>query len=876
MKRSNRGRQTLGRYFSQSLVLGPLVFVLVAGAGCPSLFESKDQRATRMREANLGSDGDHSVASLGEVVNDYSAVVADVTHGTSTIAVNGIADLTAHNTRPFAKGDLILIIQMAGATIDTTETVAASGIPAYGTVTALGNAGNYELASVYSVNTTTNLITVACPLTNDYNVDGKTQVVRVPQYRTLTIPAGTSIIAKAWSRADGTGGVVAVHADRTINLSGLIDVTGQGFTGGPTELNDTTSTAANQNIEIFASMNEPDGGEKGESIAGDGAVYQTLTGKFGRGAPANGGGGGNSHNAGGGGGANASHGNAWTGQGVMSSDAAGVLGGTLAWPLDPGYNIPAGANAMSNSEGGGRGGYSYSTASLDPTTNAGRPDNANWGGNSRRTHGGLGGHPLASSPVGRLFMGGGGGAGDGNDNVAGKGGNGGGLVFIIAGTISGNGSILANGAIGGNSVDTGANGGGDAAGGGGGGGTVVVHAVSLSGISVSANGGLGGSQSGTHADTEGPGGGGGGGYIALAGGTISASANGALGGTTNRASVVKFPSNGATAGNLGVSNGDATSFFYCALQSGPRTTIDSGPTQPSSVDPVGTFTFSSNPAGANFKCSLDNGAWGDCTATWSTGILSDGHHTLTVYAIDPVSGNQDLTPPTYQWDIVAGAMDAGVLDSGALDSEEDTTVVGLDATPAFDAGIDSVGSEDAEGEEVGAPLLDAEGAVDVAAKADVGIVADAVAGGPDLVRDVPGTGTQDTRPVQGLDASLDQESDAIAVVDSSAIDSGLVEIDGGASRADADTGSPSDAATNNDVAVAPTADAAVVNDDAATKDDAAGSATNKDAAPNPTNQKLVVLGGGFCAIAPAGATSPAAFVLLALAGLALLRRRRSR
>ncbi|MEO0853686.1 MAG: GEVED domain-containing protein, partial [Cyanobacteria bacterium J06648_11] len=127
------------------------------------------------------------------------------------------------------------------------------------------------------------------------------------------------------------------------------------------------------------------------------------------------------------------------------------------------------------------------------------------------------------------------------------------MVYLLANTISGSGSIEANGEDG---FSTPANGN-DAPGGAGGGGTVVITANSLSGISVNADGGEGGNQNISNREAEGPGGGGGGGYIAIAGGSIATSAQGGANGTTNSPALTEFPANGATAGANGVSNAAA-------------------------------------------------------------------------------------------------------------------------------------------------------------------------------------------------------------------------------------------------------------------------------------------------------------------------------
>lgn len=224
------------------------------------------------------------------------------------------------------------------------------------------------------------------------------------------------------------------------------------------------------------------------------------------------------------------------------------------WVLDPSY--AQNGNALTNSSGGGRGGYSWGNTNLNPTVTG--PGNSAWGGDERRVVGGLGGRPLTNSPTGRLFFGGGGGAGHANNNNGGSGGNGGGLVFVIANNVTGSGSILSNGTAGGDTGRTDASN--DAAGGGGGGGTIVLRANNIANtINISAAGGGGGNQfwdnpSGTD-ETEGPGGGGGGGYIAVAGGgTPTKSAAGGVSGQNDKTFMLPFRPNGATNGASGQAN----------------------------------------------------------------------------------------------------------------------------------------------------------------------------------------------------------------------------------------------------------------------------------------------------------------------------------
>ncbi len=114
-------------------------------------------------------------------------------------------------------------------------------------------------------------------------------------------------------------------------------------------------------------------------------------------------------------------------------------------------------------------------------------------------------------------MGGGGGAGHGNNNVGMTGGNGGGIVFLIADVINGNNSLIrANGArphragLADPYVA-----GGDGGAGGGGGGVIILDANNYIGnLNVEANGGRGSDASSAPSPgCFGPGGGGGGGII---------------------------------------------------------------------------------------------------------------------------------------------------------------------------------------------------------------------------------------------------------------------------------------------------------------------------------------------------------------------------
>ena len=515
----------------QSMTMRKLAFVFsfaaLAGA---ALFVLNNLGTSEETLANPGKDGSKTITTSNTIVNEYTTLTSNASSGSTTLNV-AASTLNANGrfSGSLAAGDLVLIIQMQGASISTNNN------SSYGTVSSYNSAGMYEFARV-SARPNSTSITLSTGLRNSYNNSGKTQVIRVPRYTTLTINNGSSITCPDWNGS--SGGVVAVEATQTVTINGSINANGKGFRGGVVEQNTTTPGTPS----TYRTTSNSEGAEKGESIAGPASILGN--GAFGRGAPANGGGGGNAHNGGGGGGSNAGSGT-WTGNGNPDNSNANW---TTAW------NLESVGFSSTTSPGGGRGGYSWSSNGRNPITTA--PGNAGWGGDNRQNSGGFGGRNLDNASTTRVFLGGGGGAGDSNNNTGTSGADGGGIVFVVAkGNIGGTGSVTANG-------DTPPNTSscttcyGDAAGGGGGGGSVVMHSLtgSLSTISISANGGNGGSQNiiTTTGECESPGGGGGGGYIATSPRTgVTVTVNGGNNGHTDSPPMVNFTPNGATRGALG-------------------------------------------------------------------------------------------------------------------------------------------------------------------------------------------------------------------------------------------------------------------------------------------------------------------------------------
>lgn len=546
---------------------------------------------------------DATVTTNGTIINQASGLTANL--------VAGSQSATVANGAIFRVGDLVLVYQTQGATIDVTDTAN------YGTVSAVNGTGRYEYTDVTAVSG--NNVTLGCGVSATYTTAGHAQLVRVPRLNSLTINNGVNVVPVSW---DGSsGGIVAAYVSGTATINGSVQANGAGFRGGP-----KSNNIPSYGQTLYRTTNSTLGGPKGESIVGSWIEYDALNGRYGRGAPANGGGGGNGHDTGGGGGANGNNGNSYNGAGVMSASDVGAA----AWALDSDY--AANGNARTNSSGGGRGGYSSSTTNQNALTTG--PGNGSWGGDLRRQAGGRGGRPLTSDAASAVYLGGGGGAGDMNQGSGGSGGAGGGLVLFTVGSMTGTGALQANGASGESST---INYGWDGAGGGGGGGTIVVFGSVADTLTVQANGGDGGDQAGTSGpndNSDGPGGAGGGGYIAIGSGAPTRTANAGIGGTTTSTAHTEFPANGATHGASGQATATAAgAATICFANLAPVNTVPSTQTTPRNQ----TLDLS----GAAAMSIADADAGGDTvrvTLTVTNGTISlDGVAGLSFVAGDGVA-----------------------------------------------------------------------------------------------------------------------------------------------------------------------------------------------------------------------------------------------
>lgn len=487
--------------------------------------------------ATPGKDG--IVNNVGGIVNTYYPGAANSTAGTISIQVGAINP--DGSTTPIAPGDLLLIIQMQGADINSSNSdsygdgnpgggndMNASIAPAINGVTGNINNANFTAGNYEYVVATGTVSGGAIPikgagsgggLINSYSntpfgTQGQRtyQVIRVPQYVTATL--SSTLTAAAWNGS--SGGILVYDVAGNLNLgSATVDVSGRGFRGGGGR---DLDGGIGSNTDYIGNSTNNANGSKGEGTAGtprflinrinntlidsnvlDNGVEGYPGGSYGRGAPGNAGGGSTDGNP--------------TGKNDQNSGGGGG----------------------SNGGAGGMGGKSWS---------------------SNLFIGGFGGAVFPAT-TSRIVLGGAGGAGTTNDassespgvpgnGIASSGSPGGGMVLLRTGTVTGSGTINANGATSYNVRQ-------DGGGGGGAGGTVVVKALSnnLANLTVNANGGDGGKVQ-KFSDPHGPGGGGGGGTVFASSGAV-ASVNPGQAGTSSDPVDVTDPTYGGTAGAAGIS-----------------------------------------------------------------------------------------------------------------------------------------------------------------------------------------------------------------------------------------------------------------------------------------------------------------------------------
>ncbi|HKQ87773.1 MAG TPA: C25 family cysteine peptidase [Candidatus Acidoferrales bacterium] len=510
--------------------------------------------------ATPGKDG--AGGTLTGVINAYYPPGTGVTSanaGTTSVTLGAASGAG----KAISVGDLLLFIQMQGAKINTNAATINTG--AYGDgvpgdpgsgSTSLSNSGQYEFVTATSavpVSGGTLMFTGTGAnggLLNTYTetaasaAQGQTtfQVIRVPQYSSATL--SSSLTALAWNGK--LGGVLALDISSQLALSGTVSLDGLGFRGGGGRILGGGTGAGTDYVTLSTNATN---GSKGEGIAGTPtyiapplstitpATTATATGQtyveglpsgsYARGAPGNAGGGAtdanppaNDQNSGGGGGGNGGTG----GVGGFGWNSAGIVGGF------GGVAFPGSTSALVMGGGGGAG-----------TTNNG----AYW---------------LPASVTGNANC------GANCTGIYSSGMAGGGIAIVRAGSVTGTGTITANGVTA-LEVEN------DGGGGGGAGGSILffTNTGGVAGLTIQANGGDGGITWPEDApgnpfpgNRHGPGGGGAGGIALITGVPAGLSLLGGAPGYTTLAN----DSYGATPGQMGASNTGLTITQTPGTQSG--------------------------------------------------------------------------------------------------------------------------------------------------------------------------------------------------------------------------------------------------------------------------------------------------------------------
>jgi len=219
--------------------------------------------------------------SLTGVINSYYQVTA----------ITGVGKVTVNSAAGLSQGDKVLVVQMQGAQISTSNS------DTFGTVNNYNGAGAHEWAIVCEV--LGNTVVFEKEFWNAYDANGNVQLVDIPQYVDADVDG--VVTCQPWNGT--TGGVVAFEVSGTLTLNNVVELSNRGFRGAQHDESSYNCFFNDSYDDYFYTMASGLGGRKGEGIANYATAFEA-----GRGANANGGGGGNDHNSGGGGGSNVTFG----------------------------------------------------------------------------------------------------------------------------------------------------------------------------------------------------------------------------------------------------------------------------------------------------------------------------------------------------------------------------------------------------------------------------------------------------------------------------------------------------------------------------------------------------------------------------------------
>ena len=373
-------------------------------------------------------------AYIGGVINSYASGIQQIS----------LTQLKLNQITSFNVNDTVFVYQAQGAI------PVLSNNSSFGDIQSIENAGNYDFSIIQNIDINNNIITLSCPLLNNYN-DNLFQVVKVKTYTNATV--NSTLTCAPWDGAKG--GLLVMIVNGTLTLNANIDVTGKGFRGANSpqinSLNKCSNEATGGIYRYFYTANGYDSaGLKGESI-----VLLPFHYARGRGKMINGGGGGNGINSAGGGGSHAGEGGNGGRESIACSSVFQNYGGIGGQSIFGEVN----ADAQKLFFGGGGGTGTYEQYSTDVSK----------GGNG----GGIA-IILASEIIAnnhQIIANG--------ENVtytttyeSAGGGGGGGTIVVVSQNLNGNITLSSMGGNGGSSYTTSCRGSG-----GGGGGGVIYHTI---------------------------------------------------------------------------------------------------------------------------------------------------------------------------------------------------------------------------------------------------------------------------------------------------------------------------------------------------------------------------------------------------------------
>lgn len=545
----------------------------VFGIGATSTQLGVEGFADELSQSLWGTGKDGAVVLSGGGTIDLSTTrIGTDTGRTADIAFAKVTAISGANLTLLASnanlqnGDLCLLYMTEGNISGTTG-------------------GSYERVRILSI-VGASVILTAAPAKFGYvsDVSFGVQLIRVPEYSSISVTGSKILTVAALDVATNTGGVFAICVQGTLDVPNVlyIDMAGKGMRGGSAlgAPGYNTTAAGQGNTSTSYNGIVPYGGGAGLPTT----PYAAATGNASTGGAGSSGGGGAGTagvSGGGGGGGYASGTNAQRGAGGGSGGGGSGVGPTVGGGATPTFTFSPPGGGLPGSSGGGAGAMAvtsgpaalggYGTADPDSqkrlvmggggggvgyqiTTATTSVQGVGGAGNGASGYGGGGGGVgggYLHTPATPALTGGAGGSGpsvSGSGTTGGispgtsgaLGGHGGGAIIIWADTVSGNpitmdvrgtvGGVGVDGGAGGTSVHGGGGGGGGASsgGGGGGGGSAVICCKSLTATITNGNllvagaaGGAGG-VGGAGGNPSGSGGDGGNGGTGSFGGTGAA------------------------------------------------------------------------------------------------------------------------------------------------------------------------------------------------------------------------------------------------------------------------------------------------------------------------------------------------------------------